>query len=125
MQRDMELVRNILLDLEADNFVKDSGRYELEASYSRELIDYHLRIMEEAQLINGFRAERIADNRTRFTVASITWDGHEFLDKTRSPKVWEKTKTLALSEVGALSLTAIKFASEMIIKSLLETAMKP
>ncbi len=38
-----------------------------------------------------------------FSINTITWNGHEYLDNIRDPKVWKTTKTVA-SKVASVSL---------------------
>jgi len=33
-----------------------------------------------------------ADNKTFILIASMTWDGHEFLDSVKNNGIWNKTK---------------------------------
>ncbi len=100
MKRDLELVRN-LLQLIEDN--DDKKELVIPPSWDREVVAYHLEILDQAgYVINN---TKWADNKPMWLVASLTWDGHEFLDSIKDDYVWNdvkkgiKEKGLALSSV--------------------------
>jgi len=56
----------------------------------------HCQLVVERGLIKGK-----LDQGQRFTVYSITWEGYDFLDNSRSPEVWNAAKKAA----GHMSFT--------------------
>jgi hypothetical protein len=101
MKRDMDLIRELLLKLEAlplrrGESVHITPGWEGIAvpGYDIDQIDYHL--TQEAGLIDegGMRAAEGIGFR------SLTWEGHDFLDSVRDPKIWAKTKSGALAAGG-------------------------
>lgn len=54
---------------------------------------------------------------------SLTWEGHEFLDASRSQSTWEKAKALVLSKSGTLSFELLKEALVAISKKQLGVGM--
>jgi hypothetical protein len=101
MQRDIDLVRQILLDLEAGGSSADWLDIDIEA-YSPEQMDYHLDLLVEAGFIRTASAARGHPLR-------LTWEGHEFLDAARNEKRWQAVRALA-DRVGGLPFTAIRAA---------------
>lgn len=116
VQRDMDLVRDLLLRFEQDpqldghhwvHFDPDAlGMPERSA----EVIGYHMDLLIEAGYLVG---------KTGFEdipiISKMTWQGHEFLDNIRDPGIWNKTKervaglgTVALSVVAALAQAEVK-----------------
>ncbi len=94
MQRDMDLIRKLLLYLEAkpDDRVKRSIEIE---GYDPALINYHLVLLANARLID-FEASRSTSNPDRLIEVfptRLTWEGHEFLDAARDQTVWDRVKT--------------------------------
>ena len=87
MQRDWDLVRKILLAVEAQGTV--NGRVEQTSiqGYDEENVVYHMEIMDEAGLIKTW-ATRTQDKPPYRAALSMTWDGHEFLDKIRKDNLW-------------------------------------
>lgn len=101
MKRDLELIKAILLRFEED------GNLEI-PEFSKAQVKYHLALLQDAGLITN---EEFYDpdfgpavlSRTR-----ITWAGHEFLDASRSPTLWEKAKRITLEKTGALTFEVLK-----------------
>jgi hypothetical protein len=95
MKRDMDLIRDILLWLEArpaqtDEFVQlggEGGDYR-DPSYSDAEIEMHATLMIEAGLLKGPNQQ--SDDGV--WIISISWAGHDFLEAVRDRKIWERTK---------------------------------
>jgi predicted transcriptional regulator len=105
MKRNMELVRTILIDIEAQTptdiplLVKIPG-------YSHEEVNYHLILLHEAGLIEA--QKRFGDNKEEVFPERLTWAGHEFLDSARNDNVWNKTKEIVMSKGGDISFEILK-----------------
>lgn len=102
MQRDMDLIRQILLDIEsAKTFI---GFLDITIEgYGDKEISYHIMLLDQAGYIvandtgsGGWRA------------VSLTWDGHEFLDTARDDTQWNKAKTMIKEKVGSTAFEIIK-----------------
>lgn len=105
----MELIRQILLDVEAQTDPLHRGRIEIEGR-SRCEIDYHVSLLVESGLVVGLRVADREHAREACLVQRITWNGHEFLDSARSNNRWETAKRVALTKGGSSSFEAIKTA---------------
>jgi hypothetical protein len=120
MKRDMSLVREVLLRVEALDMPPAARaicrgwdpEFKIEG-YSEQLVDQHLRLLTEAGFINGKPA---AD---AVMLEGLTWEGHEFLDTVRSPEIWRRTKEAA-GKVGGVSISILaeiaKATAKMVIK---------
>jgi len=93
MQRDMDLVRAILLAVEAhtqgyapDPLVIDG--------YSREQIGYHATILKEAGLVEAIDSTSMDDAGPMSIITRLTWQGHEFIASASSPSIWAQAKDL-------------------------------
>lgn len=118
MQRDWELVRKILAALETLGSTSahlDSRSIE---GYDSDLISYHFYILKQAGLIEA-TCTKVMDVGLSCVATSITWEGHEFLDKVRSDTTWNKIKTAAKSKGVDLSFEVIKQVAVIVIKGLL------
>jgi hypothetical protein len=118
MRRDLGLIRELLLKLEplssphawrlihpADPEVQVEGR-------SPDEIEYHLQMLVERGLVEEPRSgpmEGIMFKR-------LTWEGHDYLDAVRDPKVWSKTKE-ATERVGSWTFEIVKELAKQYIKS--------
>lgn len=119
MKRDMDLVRLILLEIEAQ--YKSTAIYNLQIDgYDIETIAYHCKILHEAGLISAYKAQ-YADNRLySFGVGSLTWEGNDYLDKVRDNSVWRKTKDVITKKGLPLIFDTIKTISTAIVTAAAE-----
>jgi Hypothetical protein (DUF2513) len=111
MQRDMDLIRDLLLKIEADPLC--NGHYPQSVyvlGRSMEEIDYHLRLLDQAGYVTGTRA------MGAYLVRSMTWDGHEFLDNIKDATIWNQTKEKA-KEIPGVSLKIIAEIATSLIRA--------
>jgi hypothetical protein len=128
MKRDMDLIRELLLRLEAlpipsigyKIIRSDEPEMQVEG-YTVEQINYHLSLLEQANLINAAGLDvlgmKVGPPGTPFR--SLSWAGHDFLDAMRSPDVWDRTKTAAAA-VGGFTVDLLVATA----KSYLEARLK-
>jgi hypothetical protein len=102
MQREIDLIRQILLDLEAGGAYTNWMDIDHE-DYSPEQIDYHLELLAEAGLISVGTSER---GRLRLLPVRLTWEGHEFLDVARPEGRWANV-TEALEATGSVPFAVL------------------
>ena len=122
MRRDMDLLRQLLLKLEA--YPKAPGELiligghvaELQVDgYSAQEITYHLSLIAEANLIvcragpivGGFRFDR------------LTSEGHDFADAVRDDQIWERTRRGA-SAAGGFTLDLLKALAKGFVRKQVE-----
>lgn len=119
MKRDMDLVRKILLEIEK-NCVSTAITNLYIDGYDMETVAYHCKILYEAGLIFNYKPF-YADNRLySFSVGSLTWDGHDYLDKVRDNTIWEKTKNTITQKGLPLVFDTIKIISTAFISAAAE-----
>jgi len=97
----------------------------MDQNHTPEQIEYHLRIMAEAGLINPeSRSVRQISGNNVISVswrgADLTWQGHEFLDQIRKHEVWERAKSVAIKSVGAAGIEALKYVLPKIVHALID-----
>ena len=109
MKRNMDLVREILLQVEATGAGK-TIKLNI-ADYGEEEIGLHVELMIGHGLIEGTTipagngpAHRILNYR----IEKMTWEGHDFLDAARNDTIWEKAKKKCLAATGGLAFDALK-----------------
>ncbi|MBG1233984.1 DUF2513 domain-containing protein [Aestuariivirga litoralis] len=95
MKRDMDLIRDLLLEIEKND--DGSGHVvKVEApGHARTEVVEHLFMLAEAGMIDVLDASS-HDGRD-VMVMRMTWNGHEFLDTIRDPAIWRNTKDRAKS----------------------------
>lgn len=122
MKLNPDCIRNILLAIEdqhapKDNLLQPEMRikdFELSPfteQYSRQEIVYTLLKLEEADLINSTHRFSDGGEVCIFLVSSLTFNGHQYLEKIRNENNWKKIKTIS-SKVGDFSLLAIEKIAE-------------
>jgi hypothetical protein len=117
MQRNMDLVRLILLKIEANPSTLGSRSFGI-PGYLPEDVGYHVHIMMEDGLITGVDLTS-PDSRTPQAVpTALTWKGHEILDLARDLNRWIQTKA-TISKVGSAPIAVwVKVLQELVLKEL-------
>ncbi len=103
MQRDWDLIRQILLATEAEESNVKIG-FEVIDGCTEEAFRYNAALLSEAGLIHAMILPRIETT----VVNSLTWEGHEFLDSIRDQATWNAIKSTAMKKNLGLSFRAIK-----------------
>lgn len=96
MKRNMELVRELRLRVEADE-----GLGSLASKYSQEEIVGHVEILLDAKLLEGKVYHDLSGGPGSAYIQRLTWAGHEFLDNARNDTVWRNV----VSKVKSAALT--------------------
>lgn len=110
MKRDLDLVRKILLAVEADP--RFDGRRLLAPDICSDVgisgrpiqeISYHLELLIKEGFLEGNAGP------LRPTISKLTWKGHEFLDDIRDDSIWAKAK----QRVSGLQSVAFSVLAEI------------
>ena len=119
MKRNWDLIRKILLRAESLGDTQSHIDPDDVDGSDSENVSYHLHLLIEAGLLEGECVQGI-DGPLRCYATSLTWEGHEFLDKIRSSGMWDKIKTVARKKGLSLSFDVIKAAATYAIASVLK-----
>lgn len=92
MKRNMDLVRAILLAMEAHPTGYAPERFTI-AGYDQDVIGHHIYLMAQGELVIAHDATTFGDASPIALPATITWKGHDFLDAVRNDTVSSKLKT--------------------------------
>lgn len=106
MKRDMDLVRKIMLAVEASERPLDSSLIRI-AGYTGDTITEHMRLLNEAGLIEGISAYSV-EHRLKWIELRLTWNGHDFLDAARNESIWTETVTEVRRKSGAVPFEVLK-----------------
>ena len=107
MKRDIELCRRILSDLEDEKF--GTGLIKVEYSdVDTDIIAYQLKLLNDHHLIDA--KDMSKQDRLRWRVKSITWEGHDFLDGIKSDSNWNKVKEYLKKGGKIITLETVKAA---------------
>ena len=109
MKRDMDLVRKILLQIEA---TEAGGKIELDIpGHEDGEIGLHVELMIEHGLVEGQikpSGDGSAHRILVYWIKGMTWEGHDFLDAARNDTIWEKAKKKCTEATGGLALDALR-----------------
>jgi hypothetical protein len=117
MKRDMDLAREILLEVERH----DGDPWDLPTSFTMAgdaaRLAYHAMLLHQAGFIHAvdYSGGETLDWRPVY----LTWDGHEFLDTIRDKAIWEKTKQGAAA-AGGFSVDLLKDLARGFLKKQVE-----
>lgn len=119
MQRDMDIVRD-LLRLAAETTEPRVDAYALAGdSASRELIAYHVRTMTQAGLIESYVKPDGQPAPASCFITSLTWAGNDFFDAVRSDTVWSEIKRKLALGVGSVSFDVLTSLASSVSSRLL------
>ena len=85
MERDMELIRSMLIDLRK----KEPGSPHETQTNSKDY--YHMYLLHDSNLIDA-DINNYGDGKSSFDFIKITSAGHDFLDAAENDNVWNKAK---------------------------------
>lgn len=93
MNRDMDLVREILLAMDSHEhgYAPQSMDFD---GYTDEQIGYHVYIMGQAGLLEVANASSMDGPSPKAIPLNLTWAGHEFLANAREKSHWLQAKKL-------------------------------
>jgi len=117
MKRNWDLIRSILLKLESQAEARGSLSPDGFTGFDSEAVSYHFKLLQSAGLIEAIDYSSL--NELSLVARSLTWQGHEFLDKIRNDTVWNSLKTTIKSKSLDLSLDTIKQVAQTIISQML------
>jgi Hypothetical protein (DUF2513) len=117
MQRNMDLVRTILMRIEDSPSGWAAHPFGI-AGFAPDQVGYHAHIMMEEGLIEGTDVTTMASKGPEVMPRSLTWKGHEFLDLARDQRRWNQAKA-AVSKVGSAPIAVwMKVLNELMLKDL-------
>lgn len=103
MKRDWDLIRQILLTVEAAEADEKISDNDIDGC-PPESFHYNSVLLSEAGLVHAM----ILPNLQTTLIESLTWEGHEFLDSIRNDVTWDKIKNTAQEKSIELSFASIK-----------------
>jgi hypothetical protein len=115
MKRDLELIRNILLDVESCPPGQPITGFTYDGKEQPEILE-HVVLLTNAEFIEG--DVRLGANGAPHAccIRRLTWKGHEFLDSARDDVLWRKVLSQVKERTVSVSLE--------VLQSLLTKALK-
>ena len=113
MKRNMNLVRDILIELEKRTFEQEYSELVVDGFGSEEIM-YHIKLLYEAGLIHV--QDMSGTNDIYLLPGSLTWEGHEFLELARNETRWNKAKEIMTSKAGGFVFDVLKQLLSTLVK---------
>ena len=110
MQRDMDLIRKVLLAMEAGGNFTDLNI----EGYDQVQVNYHIWLLRDGGFIEGHELPFVAGVPQGYAV-TLRWSGHDFLSAARSERIW--VQVLNKAKTAGVSLT-IGLLKEMLEKTI-------
>lgn len=120
MKRDLNLIRDILLETEK---LDEEGTYGYEIKeYSQAEINYNVWLLIDAGYLNG-QVTDYASGGYSIRVKSMTWKGHDYLDAVRNKAIWTKVRRAVEDSFETASLDTVKHLCTTMIEHYLTTKL--
>jgi hypothetical protein len=117
MQRNMDLVRTILMRIEDSPSGWAVHPFGI-AGFMPEQVGYHAPIMMEDNLIEGVDVTNSGSKGPEAIPRALTWKGHEFLDLARDQKRWNQANAI-IGKVGSAPISVwMKVLKDLMLKEL-------
>ena len=118
MTRDLELIRKLILTVEASPTGYAKNDFEIEG-YSPEQIGYHAYLLVDAGLAKGVDITTMGSSSPNWQVLHLTSAGHDFADAARDDITWKKATGLVKDKAGGVTLDVMKQVLISVIKNAL------
>jgi len=107
MKRNLDLVREILLWMEAQPEGQNVAWKIQIDGFTDEEIGYHAYLMHQAGLIIATDATFLESHSPHWIPTMLTWQGHEFLSAAKDDTVWAKAKKDVIKPALGATYTVI------------------
>jgi hypothetical protein len=107
MKRDLDLVRKILIAMSENERGPNIKWGETIPGYEDAKIYHHAHLMAQGGLIVATDITTMSDLNPVALPMSITWDGHEFLEASNKPGLWEKAQTHIIKPAGGVAFSVL------------------
>lgn len=110
MKRDLDLVRSILIAVERADGTVDAGDL-VGKDNDFKKVNYHVMLMANRGLLDLLSFQQDFNHDIiDLQISGLTWDGQDYLDSIRDPKVWAKVKKTVKEAVGSTTFEVVKQA---------------
>lgn len=123
MRRDLDLVRSILIYVEkADGPVDANDLVDGANDFNK--VSYHVMLMANRGLLDLLSFQQdVNHDVTDLHIAAVTWDGLDYLDSIRDPKVWAKVKKTVKEAVGSTTFEVVKQTGALVAMSMVKASL--
>jgi Hypothetical protein (DUF2513) len=115
MKRDLDLVRQLMLQIEALP-ASPPVQYRMSEIEDPVLLA-HLEMLIEAGLVNGKITRSHGVRGDVISVSGLTWQGHEWVEMVRSQSLWNEVKSAVLDGGGVLTFELTKAIATKLLRA--------
>ncbi|MCY3807944.1 MAG: DUF2513 domain-containing protein [Gemmatimonadetes bacterium] len=115
MKRDMDLMRKILLAVEARPNPQSFDLVEI-PGHQQEEVSYHVKLLGDAGYLDVYDRRALGPDGYRYAPSDLTNAGHDFLDGIRSKSIWEAAKQKLHKIGGTAPLDVVQSLLTSILK---------
>ncbi|MGB3494556.1 MAG: DUF2513 domain-containing protein [Elainellaceae cyanobacterium] len=112
MKRNPEIVRAILLQVEALPIGHSLASIKWDGDEDEDVIAEHVRLLKEANYIDARIIEGMSSRGVKqvkvYSINRLLNDGHDFLANAKNESVWKQARTLIQEKGGDVSLAVLK-----------------
>ena len=116
MQRDMNLIRQILFKMDDNPSGFAPADFVIEG-YSEDQVSYHIWLLGQAKLMIVEEVTNLVSTSPGAIPMNLTWEGHDFIDAARNDTTWSRAMERAKSVGGTLSFAVLKQLLESMLRS--------
>jgi len=116
MKRDSDLIRAILLAVEAEDRC-EVFRLSNIPGFADEAMEFHIRLLVERGFLKTYYPDR--KDGQPWVCLRLSWEGYDFLDNIRDPVVWRAVKRVS-SKVGSWSLDTLAAVAKAMLLAKME-----
>jgi hypothetical protein len=114
MRRDLDLVRQLLLQIEALP-AGPPAQYRA-GEVEDPVLLAHLEMLIASGLVNGKISRSQGSRGDVISISGLTWEGHEWVEMVRSQGVWNETKTALVEHGGVMSFELARAVAARILR---------
>ena len=115
MKRDLDLVRQILLQIE-ELPAGPPAQYRM-SEIDDPVLLAHFELVLASGLVNGKISRSQSVRGDVISISGLTWEGHEWIEMMRSASVWNETKSQLRDSGGALVYELTKAVATRILRA--------
>jgi hypothetical protein len=115
MKRDLDLVRQLMLQIEALP-AAPPVQYRMSEIEDPVLLA-HLEMLIEAGLVNGRISRSQGARGDVISVSGLTWQGHEWVEMVRSQSLWNDVKSAVLDGGGVLTFELTRAMAAKLLRA--------
>ena len=109
MKRDLDLIRDILIAIEANDTTNDLTVDDIVTDeHSAQEVSYHLKLLSDCNYIKAKMLSYVGCPYDDFWIERLTSSGHDYLDSVRDQGIWTETKERVASAAVSAPLEIIK-----------------